>query len=99
MLYSAGQEDYDRLRPLSYPQTDIFFVCFSVISPTSLENTEARWVPEITHHCPSVPFLLVGLKTDLREDADTIERLKSKSMFYNILYFLIYIIIYLLIYS
>ena len=32
---TAGQEDYDRLRPLSYPMTDVFLVCFSVVSPTS----------------------------------------------------------------
>ena len=37
------QEDYDRLRPLSYPQTDVFLVCFSVVSPTSLENVEFKW--------------------------------------------------------
>jgi len=48
---TAGQEDYDRLRPLSYPQTDVFLVCFSVVSPSSFENVKEKWVPEITHHC------------------------------------------------
>ncbi len=76
----AGQEDYDRLRPLSYPQTDIFLICFSVISPTSLENVGTKWFPEIQHHCPGVPFVLVGTKIDLRTDSDTIERLASKKM-------------------
>eukprot|EP00488_Nonionellina_sp_1-RS-2012_P000723 TRINITY_DN1196_c0_g1_i1.p1 TRINITY_DN1196_c0_g1~~TRINITY_DN1196_c0_g1_i1.p1 ORF type:complete len:137 (+),score=20.07 TRINITY_DN1196_c0_g1_i1:405-815(+) len=37
---TAGQEDYDRLRPLSYPQTDVFLVCFSIISQSSYENSE-----------------------------------------------------------
>ena len=48
-----------RLRPLSYPQTDVFLVCFSVVSPSSFENIKEKWVPEITHHCPKTPFLLV----------------------------------------
>ena len=38
----TGQEDYDRLRPLSYPQTDVFLVCFSVVSPASFENVKER---------------------------------------------------------
>ena len=38
-----------------------------------------QWVPEITKNCPKVPFLLVGLKTDIREDPDTVNKLqKSK---------------------
>ena len=43
-LYSTqtGQEDYDRLRPLSYPQTDVFLVCFSVVSPSSFENVKEK---------------------------------------------------------
>ncbi|XP_063443742.1 ras-related protein ced-10-like isoform X2 [Mytilus trossulus] len=43
---TAGQEDYDRLRPLSYPLT---------------------WYPEVSHHCPDVPIVLVATKTDLRK--------------------------------
>ncbi|KAL7864666.1 hypothetical protein AOLI_G00160860 [Acnodon oligacanthus] len=72
---TAGQEDYDRLRPLSYPQTDVFLVCFSVVSPSSFENVKEKWVPEITHHCPKTPFLLVGTQIDLRDDPSTTEKL------------------------
>ena len=57
---TAGQEDYDRLRPLSYPQTDVFLICFSVVSPSSFENVTSKWCPEIKHHCPDAPILLIG---------------------------------------
>ncbi|KAI7829911.1 cell division control protein 42 [Kickxella alabastrina] len=72
---TAGQEDYDRLRPLSYPQTDVFLVCFSVISQASFENVKEKWFPEVHHHCPGVPCLIVGTQVDLREDSVTKERL------------------------
>jgi len=72
---TAGQEDYDRLRPLSYPQTDVFLVCYSVVSPSSFENVKEKWVPEISHHCQKTPFLLVGTQIDLREDVATIDKL------------------------
>jgi len=75
---TAGQEDYDRLRPLSYPQTDVFLVCFSVISNSSFENVKTKWVPEIQHHAPNVPILLVGTKSDLRKDENTIKQLNSR---------------------
>eukprot|EP01108_Squamamoeba_japonica_P002358 TRINITY_DN210_c0_g1_i1.p1 TRINITY_DN210_c0_g1~~TRINITY_DN210_c0_g1_i1.p1 ORF type:complete len:195 (+),score=58.97 TRINITY_DN210_c0_g1_i1:130-714(+) len=77
---TAGQEDYDRLRPLSYPQTDVFLICFSIISPSSFENVSAKWYPEVSHHCPNTPLLLVGTKLDLREDAETIGRLREKNL-------------------
>ena len=51
-----GQEDYASLRPLSYPQTDVFLVCYSVVSPSSYESVKETWVPEITHHCQKTPF-------------------------------------------
>lgn len=57
---TAGQEDYDRLRPLSYPQTDVFLICFSIASPSSFENVTSKWYPEIKHHCPDAPIILVG---------------------------------------
>jgi Ras-related C3 botulinum toxin substrate 1 len=77
---TAGQEDYDRLRPLSYPQTDVFLVCFSTISPASFENVRSKWYPEIQHHCPGTPILLVGTKSDLRGDQAMISQLASKGL-------------------
>eukprot|EP01084_Bolivina_argentea_P319694 554517_1 len=44
---TAGQEDYDRLRPLSYPSTNVFLVCYSIISRSSFENVKTKWIPEI----------------------------------------------------
>jgi len=68
---TAGQEDYDRLRPLSYPDTDVILMCFSIDSPDSLENIPEKWTPEVRHFCPNVPIILVGNKTDLRVDETT----------------------------
>lgn len=75
---TAGQEDYDRLRPLSYPQTDVFLVCFSVTSPASFENVKEKWFPEVHHHCPGVPCLIVGTQVDLREDSAVVEKLSRQ---------------------
>jgi len=68
---TAGQEDYDRLRPLSYPDTDVILMCFSMDSPDSLENIPEKWTPEVKHFCPNVPIILVGNKKDLRLDENT----------------------------
>ncbi|VVD01066.1 unnamed protein product [Leptidea sinapis] len=74
---TAGQEDYDRLRPLSYPDTDVILMCFSVDSPDSLENIPEKWTPEVKHFCPNVPIILVGNKKDLRNDPATINELRK----------------------
>nr|XP_020832200.1 rho-related GTP-binding protein RhoG-like isoform X1 [Phascolarctos cinereus] len=77
---TAGQEEYDRLRTLSYPQTNVFVICFSIGSPSSYANVRHKWHPEVSHHCPNVPILLVGTKKDLRNDLATLKRLKELSL-------------------
>lgn len=84
---TAGREEYDRLRPLSYPQTDVFLVCFSVGEPTSLQNVVDKWWPEIVENTSGLaaarpgathsPMLLVGTKADLRDDAAERRRLAA----------------------
>ena len=76
---TAGQEDYDRLRPLSYPQTDVFLLCFAVTSPESFQNIHKKWHPEIQSHAPNVPFVIVGTKVDLRSNDQTLKLLDQRS--------------------
>eukprot|EP01091_Cochliopodium_minus_P008660 TRINITY_DN19_c0_g1_i1.p1 TRINITY_DN19_c0_g1~~TRINITY_DN19_c0_g1_i1.p1 ORF type:complete len:195 (-),score=42.44 TRINITY_DN19_c0_g1_i1:114-698(-) len=65
---TAGQEEYKRLRALSYPDTDVFLICFSVVNPSSYENIKTQWIPELKHHCVSAQTIIVGTKIDLRTD-------------------------------
>ena len=69
---TAGQEDYDRLRPLSYPDTDVILMCFSIDSPDSLENIPEKWTPEVKHFCPNVPIILVGNKKVRHKPEDSL---------------------------
>lgn len=62
------QDDFDSLRPLCYPNTDVFLLCFSVVTPTSFHNVTEKWVPEVRKHCPKAPIVLVGTQSDLRND-------------------------------
>lgn len=70
---------YRRLRPLSYHDTDVVLICFSVDSPSSAANVTEEWNPEIRHFCPRCPVILVACKVDLRTDALTIEKLKEQN--------------------
>ncbi|KAL5721889.1 Rac-like GTP-binding protein arac11 [Ranunculus cassubicifolius] len=65
---TAGQEDYNRLRPLSYRGADVFILAFSLISKNTFENVSKKWIPELRHYAPGVPIILVGTKVDLRDD-------------------------------
>jgi len=73
---TAGGDDYARLRSLSYPMTDIFFVCFSLVDPQSFEKI-GDFFTEIWGYSPYKAIVLVGTKLDLREDQETIEALKA----------------------
>jgi small GTP-binding protein len=64
---TAGQEDYDRLRPLSYPGADVVLLCFSLVTDSSFESVKDKWHPEVDHYIKNVPTILVGTKVDLRE--------------------------------
>jgi len=75
---TAGQEEYDRLRPLSYPESDVILIVFSVDFPTSLANVTDKWYPEVSHFCPTTPIILVGTKTDLRRDEHTRRMLSAQ---------------------
>ena len=77
---TAGQSDYDRVRPLSYPLTNVLLICFSLISPSSLENAQQQWRAEVQHHCPGIPFLLVGTKLDLRDNEEALQRLAERNV-------------------
>ncbi|ESO82046.1 hypothetical protein LOTGIDRAFT_223513 [Lottia gigantea] len=69
---TSGDAGYDRVRPLSYSEADLVMVCFSVTDMESLENVVSKWLPEVREYCPKQPIMLVGCKTDLRNE------LKSK---------------------
>lgn len=64
---TAGQEDYSRLRPLSYRGADVFVLAFSLLSRASYENVLKKWMPELQRFAPNVPIVLVGTKLDLRD--------------------------------
>ncbi|KAG1754132.1 hypothetical protein EDD22DRAFT_1000997 [Suillus occidentalis] len=69
-------EEYDRLRPLSYPESDVILIVFSIDFPVSLGNVQdkpcnADQNPSGTHFCEGTPLILVGTKTDLRRDEQT----------------------------
>nr|AGC26945.1 rho GTPase [Polyporus umbellatus] len=74
---TAGQEDYDRLRPLSYPDSHVILICFAVDSPDSLDNVQEKWISEVLHFCAGLPTILVATKKDLRRDPRTIEELRK----------------------
>lgn len=74
---TSGSADFNELRPLSYPGTDAFIVCFSIIDPVSLKDVQEKWYPEIRAHCPTSPIILVGTKLDLRTKPEVIANLKK----------------------
>ncbi|KAM7201661.1 putative RHO2 protein [Rhypophila sp. PSN 637] len=77
---TAGQEDYERLRPLAYAKAHVILIGFSVDTPDSLDNVKHKWAVEAQERLPGVPIILVGLKKDLRADPVAIEEMRKKSL-------------------
>ncbi|KAL9068628.1 MAG: hypothetical protein Q9161_006066 [Pseudevernia consocians] len=80
---TAGQEDYERLRPLAYSKAHVILIGFSIDTPDSLDNVKHKWVEEANERCPEVPIILVGLKKDLREDPMAQEEMRKKSLHFT----------------
>lgn len=74
---TAGQEELENIRILSYTNTDVFLVCFSVTEPNSFENVQNIWLKELRKHVQNPVYLLVGTKTDLRTDDATLQSLSQ----------------------
>lgn len=68
---TAGQEEYERLRPLSYSKSHVILIAFAIDTPDSLDNVTVKWIEEVRNICgPTIPILLVGCKADLRPYPD-----------------------------
>lgn len=75
---TPGNSDLDRLRPLSYTKADIIIVCFAVDNVESLQSLESKWIPEARQFAPNTPVLVVGTKSDLRDERDNNALVDSK---------------------
>uniref|UniRef100_A0A0M3HYT0 Rho-related GTP-binding protein RhoU n=1 Tax=Ascaris lumbricoides TaxID=6252 RepID=A0A0M3HYT0_ASCLU len=60
--------------------TDVVLICFSLVSPASFENVREKWYPDVSHHCPNVPIVLVGTKLDLRENKTVVEEMHERRL-------------------
>jgi len=74
---TPGQDDFDTLRPLVYPNADVFLLCFSVVMPSTFQNVKEKWIPEIRGQSKKTPIVLIGTQADLREDAKTLIGLRN----------------------
>lgn len=72
LLDTAGQEEFDEFRSLSYAHMDVFILCFSVVNPSSFHNITKKWIPEIRTHNTSSPIILVGTQSDLLLDVNVL---------------------------
>jgi small GTP-binding protein len=75
---TAGQDDYEQMRPLAYPGTHVFLICFSLVSRSSFENVASHWIKEVKNFSKEVPFVLCGTKMDMKEDPAALKALEEK---------------------
>lgn len=75
---TSGDESYDRVRPLSYKDADLVIICFAIDQAESMEDVLTRWYPEVKVQCPNVPIMLVGCKSDRRQEIKALPPDKAK---------------------
>lgn len=69
IIDTISLDEYKDGRIKSYQYAHVFMICFSLGSISSMENVEKIWIPEIKQNCPNVPYILVGTKSDLRNNS------------------------------
>ncbi|KAM3716366.1 Rho-related GTP-binding protein RhoU [Dirofilaria immitis] len=69
---TAGKARFDSLRPFTYPDTDVFLLCFNVMLPSTLRSITDHWIPEINKTVPNAPVILVGTQSDLRANVSLV---------------------------
>lgn len=79
LVDTTGIEEYDRLRPLCYVNASLSLICFSIDDPESADRVLQKWNPEIRHFTGRAPVILVACKIDLRDDPETIFKLKQRN--------------------
>ena len=77
---TAGQEEFDRLRILAYPGTNVLLLCFCVVEPISFKNLAHKWVPEIKQYCPEGQIVLVGTQSDRRAETPQDEQVTAEEI-------------------
>merc|ERR1719273_2174704 len=78
---TAGQENFDRLRPLSYKEVDAYLVCFSVVDETSFDNITFKWMPELMNHKKEdEKYILVGTKSDMRDPGGPLKGITTQQI-------------------
>lgn len=61
-------------------KVNVTLVCFSVVDQLSFENVRSNWIPKLKENTPTMPFIIVGLQTDLRSDKKILKQLKQRGL-------------------
>eukprot|EP01084_Bolivina_argentea_P281616 481863_1 len=81
-LHDTGGDvdDHEMRWRYTYQQTDVFLICYSIASDDSMRNIITKWIPRVTKYVTGAPYIIIGLKNDLRNDPNTIEETEVKKI-------------------
>ena len=75
ILDTSGHQGPMPTRELAYREADVFLLCYRISDPSSLFSAINHWVPELRHHPPTTPIILVGCALDQRGDRSVVDSL------------------------